>query len=90
MPLGGAQPPADLQAVQARQHQVEDDEVVVAVLGLGQAGDAVVDQAALAAQFGELQRDQTADVRIVLDHQHAPRAPAPAVAALTCMTMKSF
>jgi hypothetical protein len=67
----GTQPAADLQAVHARQHQVEDDQVVVAGLALGQRAEAVRDQAAFAVELGQLQLDEPADVRVVLDHQHA-------------------
>ena len=67
MRLGGAQAPAHLQAVEARQHDVEDHQIPAAGLGLGEAGDAVVDQPALAVEFGKLQRDQPPDVGIVLD-----------------------
>ena len=68
--LRGAQPPANLQPVQTRQHQVEDDEVVAPRLGLGQAGDAVGDQPGLVVEFGKLQRHDAADVGVVFDDQH--------------------
>src|SRR6185369_7804611 len=74
---------ADLQAVEARQHEVEDDQVVATRFGLGEAGDAVVDEAAFAAELGELQRNQAADVGVVLDDEHAPRHRAAPGATAT-------
>ena len=61
---------ADLQTIHPRQHEVENDQLVTAGLGLGQCGHTITDQLALTAKFGELQHDQTPNVRIVLDHQH--------------------
>ncbi|MEZ5139972.1 MAG: hypothetical protein R2711_14750 [Acidimicrobiales bacterium] len=63
--------PAHLEAVHAREHQVEDDQVGLEPLGVGHPGGPVagdVDLHALAAQAGG---DRVGDQRLVLHHHDA-------------------
>jgi hypothetical protein len=69
----GAQALADLQAVQAGQHQVEDHQVVGLRLSLRQASGAVEGEADLATQVGQVQADQLGDVAVVFDDEDAAR-----------------
>ena len=80
----GAQPPADLDAVEARQHDVEDDDVGVEAAGGLEGGDPVagaLDDPALAL---EVAGDQLHDGRLVVDDQDPvgaqlhPRSVPPA------------
>ena len=66
----GLHPAADLQAVEAGQHDVEDQQVGLPGLGRVDGGRAVargLHEESLGAQAG---RDGVDDRRVVLDHQH--------------------
>ncbi len=80
--------PADLEAVELREHDVEDDEVVRTASELGQAFTAVGRSRDPEARSLEPERRRLSDGRVVLDQEHAlvheltvgPRTcPAPCV-----------
>ena len=83
MRFPAAQPAADLDPVEARQHHVEHDQVVRRALGFLEAGDAVGHPAHVAVDGREVQLEQAADVGVVFDHQDASvHGPSPAAAPI--------
>ena len=64
---------ADGDAVESRQHQIEDHEIERLGARQAQPFVAVADRDGLQSLEREVQRDEVADVGLVLDHQH-PRA----------------
>ena len=78
-----AQPPADLHAVEPRQHEVEHDEVErIAQPGLD-AGDAVADRGHVVAVARQQIDDAVPQAGFVFDHEdaHAPHCVTPACKA---------
>ena len=67
----------DLEAVHARQHDVEDDGVVQAALGEGEAGGAVVGGLGLVAVLLEDVADGVGEVALVLNDQNVHGGPFP-------------
>ena len=62
---------ADIEAVGARQHDVEDDEIVTVVGQMPERGRAVADRVGLKAVDREIRRQKVADIRIVFGDQDA-------------------
>ena len=52
-------------------HQIQDDEVVLAVLGPLEAGLAVRDGLDFAIDVLQMERDQVGDVLVVFDDEHS-------------------
>ena len=67
----GAQTPADLEAVDAGQHQVEHDEVGQLAARLGQTGLAVGGRDDVVVLAREMVPDELDEVGFVVDHEDA-------------------
>jgi hypothetical protein len=59
----------DLEAVEHRQHEVEDDEIGVELAELGEAGDAVVGHDGVVALGLQFQVHELGDLLLVLDDE---------------------
>ena len=83
----GPQPPADLEPVDARQHQVEHHQVDALVTQIGRDGLAVGRLDHLVLGGLQVGHDDLAHRRVVVDHQHPchasslPSTSAPGVGA---------
>ena len=69
-----ADPPADLQAVDAGQHQVEDDQVRARVAGQREGGRAVAGRQDVVAVAFEVALDELDQVLLVVDDEDADSA----------------
>ena len=69
--LAGANLPAHFQAVQPRQHQIEDDEIGQVHLGLAEAFLAVVGDQSFKAFLVEVVGEHLAQVAFVFDDEDA-------------------
>ena len=75
---GPPEPPEHFDAIEAREHQVEDDESGSVVSARSRPATPVGDDLHGHAFVREIPRDDIAEVEVVLDHEH-PRLWAGAV-----------
>jgi hypothetical protein len=84
-----AQPPAQLQPLHPRQHEVEDDQIPAAGGRQLVSADAIGRQHDLAVEIAQVQRDEFGDIRIVLDDQNSARHGSTDLLMCGCFTYGS-